>query len=42
MSEEVSLKGKAYLKGWIPYRIKTVLVFCICNSFYIGGSMDPY
>ena len=31
--EEAVLKGKAYLKGWIPYRIKRYLFFTIVTTF---------
>jgi len=36
MSEEVSLKGKAYLKGWIPYRIRRYWFFAFVTAFTLA------
>jgi len=36
MSEDVSLKGKAYLKGWIPYRIRRYWFFAFVTAFTLA------
>lgn len=36
MSEEISPKGKEYLKGWIPYRIKRYWFFAFVTAFSLA------
>jgi hypothetical protein len=37
MSEKAAVKGKEYLKGWVPWRIYR---YWICNCIYVEYSMD--